>query len=355
MSRKKISVIIPCFNLEEHIGTTLECVLKQSIGLENFEVIIVDDFSTDNSCEIVREFVKQNSNLYLIELDSNQGPGNARNKALEIASGEYYFFLDGDDYISDDALELVYNEASTKEVDLLFYNYGLIENVGDPAYAFRKDLHIIELYKSNKEELIKEFLAAELDGSVIFSLVKSDLVKRGKITFPDGLHEDIPFIFECYLHAEKIDTLSKVIYFKKFRKESIINNLTFRQIDGLIEAWLSCFDKVQGSQLVPHVEIYTKFMRGLVGCIASLLQKNLVFHADSFADRVVNYNYIFKKSKSIGLFDEKALPFETIKDKHFSNFFRVYSEFGVSGDSAEFFESQAIKLGIIEKGSFVRA
>ena len=153
-TRKKVSVIIPCFNLEAHIEATIDSVLRQSIGMENVEVIIVDDASTDSSCDIISQYAERNNSIFLIKLEQNQGPGNARNAALAFAKGEYCFFLDGDDYILEDTLQQVYDKASQESSDLLFYNYGLIENINEPPYAYRKDLGIIELNKSKKSLMI---------------------------------------------------------------------------------------------------------------------------------------------------------------------------------------------------------
>ena len=120
----KISVILPVFNGEKFIKKAIESVLNQS--LPDFELIIVNDGSTDNTLDIIESF--DDERITVIS-QSNQGPGASRNRALEIVSGEYLMFLDSDDWFCDDALKIAYDEAKTNDTDIsifqiIKYNQG---------------------------------------------------------------------------------------------------------------------------------------------------------------------------------------------------------------------------------------
>ena len=112
----KISVILPVFNGERFIAKAIESVLDQS--LKDFELIIVDDGSTDSTREVIDSF--DDERIILIS-QPNQGPGQARNSGLEVASGEYVMFLDADDWFCSDALETAYNEAKSKSTDISIF------------------------------------------------------------------------------------------------------------------------------------------------------------------------------------------------------------------------------------------
>lgn len=112
----KISVILTAFNEEKYIRKAIESILNQT--LTDFELIVVNDGSNDNTLDIINGF--DDKRIKLINQD-NIGPGASRNKALTIAQGEYIMYLDGDDWYSYDALEIAYREAKDKSTDFTFY------------------------------------------------------------------------------------------------------------------------------------------------------------------------------------------------------------------------------------------
>ena len=112
----KISVILPVYNEEKYIKKAIESVLNQTFS--DFELIIVNDGSTDNTLNIINEFT--DSRIKLIT-QPNQGPGASRNNAMEIACGEYVMFLDGDDWYCEDALEVAYGEITSKNTDISIF------------------------------------------------------------------------------------------------------------------------------------------------------------------------------------------------------------------------------------------
>lgn len=102
-----VSIIMPAFNSEEYIGLAIESVVNQTF--KDWELIIVDDFSTDNTSNIVKEKMINNSNIIYRKLDANLGAAEARNRAIELAQGEFLAFLDSDDVWKRDKLEIQIN------------------------------------------------------------------------------------------------------------------------------------------------------------------------------------------------------------------------------------------------------
>lgn len=103
METIKLSVIIPVYNTENYILRALESIPKRP----DIEVILINDYSTDKSVEIIQKYIKDKENYILIDLKENVGPGEARNKGIDKATGEYLFFLDSDDYFLEGINELL--------------------------------------------------------------------------------------------------------------------------------------------------------------------------------------------------------------------------------------------------------
>ena len=118
----KISVIVPMYNTEKYITQCLESVLAQTF--KDFELIVIDDCSTDNSVKIVERFAdKFNGRLQLIKQKKNNGsPGPLRNKGIKLAKGEYITFLDSDDLFTDTALEELFKIAEETQAEVLHAN-----------------------------------------------------------------------------------------------------------------------------------------------------------------------------------------------------------------------------------------
>ena len=112
----KVSIVIPVYNVEEYLRRCLDSVVNQT--LRDIEIICINDGSTDNSSHILAEYQSKENRLRVIS-QKNGGQSKARNAGLEVATGEYIYFLDSDDYIKTYALEKLYTIAKTN--NLIFY------------------------------------------------------------------------------------------------------------------------------------------------------------------------------------------------------------------------------------------
>lgn len=123
----KISVIIPVYNVEQYLRECLDSVINQT--LQDIEVICIDDCGTDSSCEIIREYAQNDARIKIAVHDKNKGLGAARNTGIKNATGDYLFFLDSDDYLLPEALEMLYSKIISSGSDM----------VGISALAFADD------------------------------------------------------------------------------------------------------------------------------------------------------------------------------------------------------------------------
>ena len=119
---KKVSVIVPCYNVTQYIDYCMKSLIEQTIGFENIEVILVNDFSTDSTLgKLMKYEQKYPDNVIVIPLDHNVKQGAARNIAIQYASGEYVDYVDADDYMVKNAYEKLYRIAKQNDTDFVEY------------------------------------------------------------------------------------------------------------------------------------------------------------------------------------------------------------------------------------------
>ena len=216
----KVSVILPVFNSEKFIAKAIESVLKQSF--KDFELIIVDDGSTDSSPDIINSF--EDDRIKIIT-QSNQGPGAARNNALEIAEGDYVMYLDSDDWFCPDALETAFSEASRFDTDLTFFK--MINFDGERYYE--NDWFELRTFDSSFEG--RPFNPSETLGSIFDlsvgvcqKIYKRKFLERINARFPEGIFfEDMPFFYYVFLKSERISIVKRHLYVRRKHTSSITN------------------------------------------------------------------------------------------------------------------------------------
>lgn len=208
-----ISVIIPVYNREAEIGRCLTKLVESTFDKKKFEVLIVDDASTDRTVEVIQKFKEKFYHFELIELPENSGGASVpRNTALKQAKGEWILFVDSDDYITPFALEESYQLASkNKFTDLVCMPYFRTD--GGKRAISRSCFS----YKESIEGL--DFLETKLYNSlnIVGKLIRKKCIESYKLEFPVGIRvrEDNYFSMKLYAVVNKISFLgnSKDYYF----------------------------------------------------------------------------------------------------------------------------------------------
>ena len=214
----KISVILPVYNSQKFIKKAIESVLDQTFS--DFELIIVNDGSTDSTLDIIRDF--KDKRIRLLN-QSNQGPGAARNNALEMADGDYVMFLDSDDWYSPDALETAYNEASKFNTDMTFFQ---MINYND-GEIYENDWFDLKTFDESFENMV--FTPAETPGSIFDlsvgvcqKIYNTKFLKSINARFPEGIFfEDMPFFYYVYLKCRRISIIKRHLYYRRKHDGSI--------------------------------------------------------------------------------------------------------------------------------------
>lgn len=272
----QFSIIIPAYNAEYFIGACLRSVLNQSLGGQHFEVILVDDCSTDSTLHIASRLAMSNKNLVVARTDSNSGPGIARNIGLSKTSGDWVMFVDSDDYLDCHALDKLHTFLDRNDIeplDAIGFNweYGSTSLDQNCFQApGRRDYDSLWL---NRHELIKKYLSLRMDGSVIYTAVRRQLITDNNLQFASGYHEDVDYIFKVYWHARRVSYLDEVLYFKRWRVNSIVSTISARHIYGFMRAWKEIGDFVaengheECGELLPYYEL------GLIGVVATRVRE----------------------------------------------------------------------------------
>ena len=250
---KKISVIIPVYNVEKYLEDCLESVIKQNY--KNLEIILINDGSLDNSLKICEKYKKKDDRIIIIN-KKNEGVSSARNTGLKIAKGEYISFIDSDDFLLD---KNVYSEMicliEEEKVDLVhcdaLYYYSDIKNY--PVNNLKSILGILKVM--NSEDLFLISLKNNiLYAPVCFNLYNKELLDKNKIYFREGIyHEDEEFTPRVLLTAEKVAIYKKEFYGYRQRENSIMtsgNNLKKgKDLIQIAEVLATYIEKIENLEL----------------------------------------------------------------------------------------------------------
>lgn len=215
-----ISLIIPVFNVEEYLRQCLESIIKQSFS--NYEVILVDDGSTDKSMEIIREYEKKFKRVKILS-QRNKGVSEARNLALKHAKGEYVLYIDSDDFLKFNMLELMVNEANKTKADIVMCNYNLYYGVNNKnnrvvSYNVLED----KIYSSS--EVIDMILNFNIQGQLWNKLFKRSLLLENNFEFESGRYvQDIFPVFKVINNSNKIAFINEYLYYYRQRETSTIH------------------------------------------------------------------------------------------------------------------------------------
>ena len=230
----KLSILIPMYNASEHIGNCLDSLLNQDIPKEDYEIIVMDDGSTDDSTEIVKGYVERSENV-ILHIEENSGCYSTRNKLLKLARGEYIYNLDADDYIVYRSLKKIISTAKQHDVDILGFNSISTTEVNLFSSNTKNEVTDVTIYNGI------EFLSKRkyLNITVWWYIIKRDFIIKNKICFEIGNPmEDGPFTLRTFLKANRIIHLKMDIHRYVQVPTSIMNNENRDHLNKMIENYI---------------------------------------------------------------------------------------------------------------------
>jgi len=251
-----ISIIIPCYNAEKYIKECFESVKKQTIGIDNLEVIFINDASTDKTGELLQQFKEEYPDSVHVEtLSENRKQGGARNVGLSVASGKYIVFLDADDWVDITLYQKLYDIAEKYDLEMIQYpmikyDHGIMR-VEDPAEI--KGLIILE-----DDEMQKLFLTGQaLTCGSQTKLYKRSFIEKIGARFIEGrAYEEPSFVYPLLLSVKRVYCTEEPLYYYRMHEKSTMHQYV-RQPGKLLDhavVQLSIF-----KNLKEQTEIWIRF------------------------------------------------------------------------------------------------
>ncbi len=225
MSKVKVSVIVPVFNVGEYLSTSLDSILNQT--LEDIEIICINDGSTDDSLNILEYYAKKDKRIKIISKE-NEGQGTARNVGLDNAQGEFISFVDADDFIKKDMLEKLYNKSVNGNLDLVMCKVSSFDNethvIDDNLWYYS-----LKCFSGFKKEVFNNLDTKEFTSLISVTpynkLYRRSFIEKNNIRFPEKyIFEDEVFFYNVYLKAKRISLIDEnLYYYRTNRKGSTVS------------------------------------------------------------------------------------------------------------------------------------
>lgn len=256
MDNIDVSVIVPVFNSEEYIGTTLDSIINQDF--KSFELIVIDDGSTDNSLEIINQKLSKSTISYNVIHQENSGVSSARNRGIDAAKGKYLVFIDADDYVTGNHLSELYNGQTD------FSMIQFIKKDGDKLsspHHFAAELMYCD-------DFIKKELNMEMPFNFWQLMYRASLINDNGIRFNPNLvyGEDIDFALRALVFGKEIAISNEATYYYIQHPQSAINTTEFRRFEVVdIFEELAEFYRSQGRDDLANLIITSRIPKAIFG------------------------------------------------------------------------------------------
>lgn len=206
-----LSIIVPVYNVEKYIRPCIESIFKQGLDEADYEVIIVNDGSTDRSMEMISDIIQEHNNIKIIN-QKNQGLSVARNNGIATAKGEYIIMPDSDDLLIDNSLSFLLKQALLSKADLVVADFLKIRD---------EDINYFQVHSIKQEELRitkktgEELFLMDLNPHECYvwrTLFRRQFLIQEQIEFIPGVfYQDVPFTHECYMKANQCIRTNKLL------------------------------------------------------------------------------------------------------------------------------------------------
>lgn len=233
---KFFSIILSIYNVEDYLKRCIDSILDQKFT--DYEIILVDDGSTDSSSEICDEYCKSNSNIKVVHKE-NGGLSSARNSGLEVADGKYIFWVDADDWLESDALQILYNKIQEYYPDIVTFNHCKRPSDEKVISSLKKGIY----YKEQLQEDIVPKILNEMwnyNFSVWSHVYKREYIKQFSFVSERVIgSEDFLFNLTVYSYAESVLSIENCLYNYDYRPGSLVN----RYRKNLIVQYLELYNR----------------------------------------------------------------------------------------------------------------
>ncbi len=273
----KISVIIPVYKVEAQLRYAVDSMLAQTFS--DFELFLVDDGSPDNCGAICDEYGQKDARVRVIHKE-NGGAPSARNAAMDVSRGKYYYFMDSDDYAEENMLESMYELAEETNAQLVIAGYYIDTYVGEKEYHSQAVYAPNAVYDTKKA--FRKNAYALFDKNLLYTpwnkLYLRSYIEENHLRYPKTLWDDFPFNISVVRDIERVAVMQDRFYhFLRARSESE----TAKYVESLYEkreeehGWLIALYNDWGLRDNKSREfIARRYVERLIGCVENLTNKN---------------------------------------------------------------------------------
>lgn len=299
MSVVKFSVILPVYNVRNYLKSCLDSILSQSF--KNFEIILVDDGSSDGSDKICDEYASEYSNVSVTHKE-NGGQSSARNLGVRLAKGEYFLFIDSDDYISEGALAAFNDEISKYGIIDVVLSDGMYEVNNEGRFIKDESIWNSEDFKGiNGQEAVKKLLQIQNEWSPCGKCYRTAFWRNNGFEFVEKrISEDMQLIDRVILKAERVSMVPAFYYYRSQIGGSTMHSNYYKLLNDTLWA-LEDWDKFL------KAEKFDKELEDVIRYSHAKVYKHIVlgnlFFVDKekrplLYDKVKSQYYLFNYDKS---------------------------------------------------------
>ena len=221
----KVSIIVAAYNIETYIDRCLDSLTNQTF--DDLEIIVVNDGSTDNTLNKIMKKKSIDNRIKIIDKE-NQGLIEARKSGFSYATGEYILFIDGDDWLDNNTIKILYEKAISKNYDIVQYKYLEAYDSGKQ----KKDWDEIT-GDLNQEQLLSSYFLGNINHNIWSKFIKREFIINNQIDFPNKIcyGEDLAFTFSLFINNPKMCIIDKYLYYYYQRDESLSNKISLKILE----------------------------------------------------------------------------------------------------------------------------
>lgn len=302
-----ISIIIPAYNVEKYLSRCLDSIINQNNFdkyKDNIEIIIINDGSFDDTAIIASEYCNEYSFINMYS-QTNGGLSAARNFGLQNSSGKYVWFIDSDDWIAQDSFQVIFDEISKADIDILEF---------DVMYAIEHDKDFLiksdHFYSSISTDLISSKYFLEREGyivSVTSKLIKKSLFDLQAIQFPlKRFSEDNIVVLKLMLSAKNYKKIKRNIYFYYQRNGSITNNKNINHIKKYLN------DQILNCKDIDRELLNYNFNKSKIREMQAFIVSNILLSLMENQFQIKEVMFFIKRLESIGQYPVKQYKYYNI-------------------------------------------
>ncbi len=286
-----VSIVIPFYNVEKYLDRAIQSAISQTY--HPIEIILVNDGSSDQSGQIAARYAKELEQVQLLTIP-NGGPGHARNKGMELVNGAYLVFLDADDALEENMVEVMLKELKEQEVQGVICKFTLYDK---HLQAFRKTGWGVETSQVVGDQAVIEMYNGRIASTIWAKMYESEIVK--KIRFPKGLwFEDRPFAMEYFLKVDKIGFVDASLINIYSRETSITRQvITAKRIEDLhhiYEIEIGLVDQYQKGKDMEETIIHHHLRTFLESFFVLMLDRKEVDNQEELQELYLTYIQKFR-------------------------------------------------------------